>query len=140
MAEINVQQTVPLLLVRDLTASLGFYLDGLQFEVRHRWVPDGRIRWCWLERGTAALMLQEIAPSEHHDAPRETTGVGVTLYFICRDAIAIWREATGRGVAAGRPTVGNGMWVTEITDPDGYRIAFESPTDAPEETCWHEST
>ena len=26
------------------------------------------------------------------------------------------------------------MWVTEMTDPDGYRLLFESPTDVPEET------
>ena len=24
------------------------------------------------------------------------------------------------------------MWVTQLSDPDGYRIDFESPTDAPE--------
>jgi hypothetical protein len=26
------------------------------------------------------------------------------------------------------------MWVTGVTDPDGYRLFFESPTDAAEET------
>jgi hypothetical protein len=25
------------------------------------------------------------------------------------------------------------MWVTSLSDPDGYQIAFESPTEAPEE-------
>jgi hypothetical protein len=25
------------------------------------------------------------------------------------------------------------MWVTQVTDPDGYNL-FESPTDVPEET------
>jgi hypothetical protein len=25
------------------------------------------------------------------------------------------------------------MWVTRVTDPDGYEMFFESPTDAPEE-------
>jgi hypothetical protein len=28
--------------------------------------------------------------------------------------------------------------VTELTDPDGYRLAFESPTDLPEETVYSE--
>jgi catechol 2,3-dioxygenase-like lactoylglutathione lyase family enzyme len=37
----------------------------------------------------------------------------------------------------GRPFVGNGMWVTEIRDPDGYQLCFESPTDAPEESEYH---
>jgi hypothetical protein len=30
--------------------------------------------------------------------------------------------------------VGNGLWVVSLTDPDGYRLDFESPTDAPEGT------
>jgi len=28
------------------------------------------------------------------------------------------------------------MWVTSLSDPDGYRIEFESPTDVPEETVY----
>ena len=37
------------------------------------------------------------------------------------------------------PFVGNGMWVTSLSDPDGYRIDFESYTDAPEETEFQDS-
>jgi hypothetical protein len=33
-----------------------------------------------------------------------------------------------------RPSVGNQLWVVPLTDPDGYHIEFESPTDVPEET------
>lgn len=32
------------------------------------------------------------------------------------------------------PFVGNGMWVTQVSDPDGYALTFESPTHDPEET------
>jgi hypothetical protein len=59
---------------------------------------------------------------------------GVTTYFVCENALAIWREVTARGIEAGRPFVGNAMWVTHLKDPDGYNLFFESPTDAPEET------
>jgi hypothetical protein len=30
--------------------------------------------------------------------------------------------------------VGNGLWNTSVTDPDGYVLEFASPTDLPEET------
>jgi len=30
--------------------------------------------------------------------------------------------------------VGNAMWVTCLSDPDGYRLDFESPTNVPEDT------
>jgi lactoylglutathione lyase len=99
--EVNVKQAVPFFLVKDMEKSLRYYLDGLGFVMKNKWTPDGKIRWCWLEIGEAALMLQEF-----------------------------WRE----GPDANLPKDGNGMWVTEVMDPDGYKLFFESPTDAPEES------
>ena len=37
---------------------------------------------------------------------------------------------------ATRPFVGNGLWVTTVVDPDGYRLDFESPTEEAEETVY----
>ena len=37
-----------------------------------------------------------------------------------------------------RPYVGNRLWVVPLTDPDGYRMEFSSPTDAPEESEFEE--
>jgi len=55
----NLTQVVPLLGVTDMERSLRFYLDGLGFTMKNKWEPEGRIRWCWLTRGGASLMLQE---------------------------------------------------------------------------------
>ena len=30
--------------------------------------------------------------------------------------------------------IGNGLWVTSLSDPDGYKIDFQSLTDVPEDT------
>ena len=57
---------------------------------------------------------------------------------MCADAIAIYHDALSRGLTASRPFVGNNLWVTSLTDPDGYRLDFESPTDVPEETVYSE--
>ena len=65
-------------------------------------------------------------------------GAGVCICFICEDALAIYREVTSRGLKAARPFVGNGMWVTSLTDPDGYRLDFVSYTDVAEETVYVE--
>ena len=80
-------------------------------------------------------MLQEWNESNR---PEEKVGVGVSICFQCADALAIYREVTSRGIQASRPVVGNAMWVTSLTDPDGYQIEFESPTDAPEESVFAE--
>jgi hypothetical protein len=52
--------------------------------VKNKWIDEGKLRWCWLEIGDAALMLQESR--------------------------------------------------LEVGDPDGYKLFFQSKTDAPEES------
>ncbi|HJZ73841.1 MAG TPA: nuclear transport factor 2 family protein [Vicinamibacterales bacterium] len=135
----NLRQAVPFFMVTNIDASARFYVDGLGFEMTHRWIDDGTLRWCWLCRGGAAVMLQEFwKDGPHASAPAGRLGEGVSTYFLCGDAIALYRELTSRSVPAKRPFVGNGMWVTSVADPDGYHLLFESPTDAAEETEWSE--
>ena len=135
--ESNVEQAVPFFGVRDIQASLRFYVDGLGFSMTKDWIDQGRLRWCWLELGGAAIMLQEFWREGHHrNVPDGTVGVGVSINFICKDALAIYRDLRSRGLEAKRPFVGNAMWVTEVADPDGYRLFFESPTTVAEETVF----
>ena len=72
-------------------------------------------------------------------APDGSLGQGVSICFMCADATAIYRELNARGIAAQRPFVGNGLWVTSVSDPDGYRLDFESPTDLPEGTLYSDA-
>ena len=135
----NVKQAVPFLGVSRMENSLRFYVDGLGFAMKKSWIPDraedypdGRIRWCWLQLGDAAIMLQEFLPQHRPDG---TLGLGSSICFMCEDALALYREFKAKGLRARkRPFVGNGLWVVSVNDPDGYRIDFESPTDAPEES------
>jgi catechol 2,3-dioxygenase-like lactoylglutathione lyase family enzyme len=137
-SEANVQQAVPFFGVVNMEASLHFYIDGLGFEMANKWTPDGdgRVRWCWLQHGNAAIMLQEYQASKK---PEGKLGLGVTICFQCKDALAIYREFMARGIGTQRPFVGNGLWVTSVQDPDGYKLEFASPTDAPEETVFTEA-
>jgi lactoylglutathione lyase len=132
----NVKQAVPFFNVSNMEESLRHYVDGLGFVMTKKWIDDGQLRWCWLEIGDAALMLQEFR-KEGHDSwkPSCKVGEGVSICFMCEDALALFHEATARGIKVrGTPFVGNGLWVVSFPDPDGYRIDFESPTDVPEET------
>jgi lactoylglutathione lyase len=133
--DVNVKQAVPFFRVSNMEASLRFYVDGLGCVITHKWIDEGKLRWCWLQLGGAALMLQEFR-KEGHDSwvPEGKVGVGVSICFTCEDALKIYREVRSRGVNASRPFVGNAMWVTSVSDPDGYKLEFESPTDLPEET------
>jgi lactoylglutathione lyase len=132
----NVRQAVPLFWVRDIDISLRFYVDGLGCRMTEQWVDGGgKRRWCWLELGGAALMLQEFwKDGQHSNVPNSPVGLGVSINFICSDALVLYREFCRRGLEAKRPFVGNKMWVTEVIDPDGYHLFFESPTEVAEET------
>ena len=137
MSDDNVQQAVPFFGVSDMDASLRFYIDGLGFQMKNKWVDEGKLRWCWLEIGKAALMLQEWRKEGQNSwVPTGKVGEGVSICFVCEDALKIYRDVTARGVKAKRPFVGNGMWVTQMTDPDGYRLDFESLTDTAEDTVY----
>jgi lactoylglutathione lyase len=133
---VNVKQAVPFFNVSNMEESLRFYIEGLGFQMTKKWIDEGSLRWCWLEIGEAALMLQEFR-KEGHDSwnPSCKAGEGVSVCFMCENALAIYQEATARGVTVrNTPFVGNGLWVVSFSDPNGYRIDFESPTDVPEET------
>ena len=136
----NVTAVVPSLMVASMERSLAFYMDGLGFTIQNRWIPDGRLRWCWMSLGGAALMLQEAIESNRQEmAANGILGNGAALYFSCNDALAIHREAALRGIYALRePQVGNFAWEVFFADPDGYKINFSSPTDLPEETLLSE--
>ncbi|HEV8282861.1 MAG TPA: VOC family protein [Chitinophagaceae bacterium] len=137
--KLNVKQAVPFFDVADMEQSLHFYMDGLGFEMKNKWMDEGKLRWCWLQLGGAALMLQA-GKKQRHDSrvPEVKQGIGISIYFMCEDALAIYRELRSRNIQAKKPFIGNGMWVTELLDPDGYRLFFESPTDEPEETVLQE--
>lgn len=135
----KVKQAVPFFGVSNMESSLRFYVDGLGFKIKRQWIPeraednpDGRIRWCWLELGEAAIMLQEFCPGGR---PTETLGAGIHVCFTCEDALALYRDLKSRGIQTRkRPFVGNHLWVVPLSDPDGYLVEFESPTNAPEES------
>ena len=128
----NVKLAVPFFMVKDMKTSLEYYINGLGFKMTHDWHDEkGNVKWCWLEIGKAALMLQEYAANANIPGQHSK---GVIVYFICEDALAIYNDILSRGIVASEPFVGNNMWVVEVSDPDGHKILFESSTDLPEET------
>jgi lactoylglutathione lyase len=126
--EANIQQAIPFLMVTDMEASLRFYVEGLGFVMKNKWIDNGKLHWCWLEVGAAAIMLQDYLPER---VPKEKLSIGISTCFQCKDAIALYREFTSRGIQAKEPFVGNGMWVTIVRDPDGHVLDFESLTGVP---------
>ncbi len=131
--DMNVKQVVPFFRISDMDRSIHFYVDGLGFVMKNKWVVNEELRWCWLELGGAALMLQTYV-KDRPNGPVGELGQGVSLVFQCEDAVKLYRDFISRGLEASEPQVGNSLWVTCLSDPDGYRLEFASPTDVREET------
>jgi hypothetical protein len=96
ITSVGVKQAVPFFGVTNMEASLRFYVEGLRFKVKRWWIPDQpgddpdrRMRWCWLELGDAAIMLQEFMPGRQ---PKEALGAGTSVSFMCDDALTLYRD------------------------------------------------
>lgn len=129
----NLKQAIPFFMVTNIDRSIGFYVQQLGFEIKLDWKPAGRIEWCSLEREGVAIMLQEYRAGLR---PEGKLGQGVSICVICADALALYNEFLKKGLQPAEPFVGNNMWVVSLTDPDGYRLDFESVTEVPEETTY----
>ena len=128
MKTTTLHQLWPLLGVRDLQRSLGFYRDRLGFRVADRDAgTDAALRWCRLERDGVSLMLQQ---DDAPGAAGERRGSRVVLYLVCDDVEPLQGELRKRGLDVSPPsTAYYGMRQLELRDPDGFVICFESPTD-----------
>ncbi|MBX2971400.1 MAG: hypothetical protein KF803_18685 [Cyclobacteriaceae bacterium] len=89
MNEANLKQAVPFFMVTDIDRSIAFYVKGLGFELKNEWRSKGRIEWCYLEREGVGLMLQEYREGF---MPKEKRGVGISICFICQDALKLYTE------------------------------------------------
>lgn len=136
--EKNLRQAVPFFMVINMEASLRFYVERLGFTMTMNWTPNNKIEWCLLERDGVALMLQEYRDATQFINAPGARGKGVSICFICEDALTLYHEFIKKGLTPAEPFVGNNMWVTSLKDPDAYELNFESATDVPEETIYSE--
>ena len=122
---------VPELLVREVSASLQFYVDLLGFTVAYDRPEDG---FAYLEREGAELMLERHDPSGWVTGAMEPPfGRGISFEIGVADIAALHHRVVEAGVALFRPLhdawyrrgdveVGNRQFL--VQDPDGYLLRF----------------
>ena len=98
----NIRLAVPFFMVRDMEASLDFYVNKLGFKLTNQWTPRGAIEWCWLQREAVSLMLQQPRDRDKFDS-QGPKGTGVSICFQCADALALYHEFTAKGVDIREP-------------------------------------
>jgi uncharacterized glyoxalase superfamily protein PhnB len=125
----TITSCTPLLNVADVEASLDFWQGLIGFGVTYRYAPDGRLMFASLQSGEVKLMLNGRGgdPSARQARPHYTEAV---LSFAAPSVHALVTELRAKGFAAPDPEAEVYGDEIIIRDPDGYEIAFNSPTSA----------
>ena len=119
----------PVLHVRDVEASLLFYVDRLGFTSPWRYAEDGRARVAQVDRQGCALILADTWPAK----------IGKGLIFISINVEQQTREAAIAALDALRAEfetkgvpVKEGSWgyrLLVVDDPDGNHLFFNYPSE-----------
>ena len=124
----TVQSCKPLLNVADIEASLGFWRDLIGFEVTTRFEHEGRLAFANLRSGEVELMLNARGgdPEPRRARPHYTEAV---IYFGVASVHDLVRDLRAKGFDAPDPEAQEyGLDEITLRDPDGYEIAFTSPS------------
>jgi catechol 2,3-dioxygenase len=124
----TVQTCKPLLNVADIEASLGFWRDLIGFEVTTRFESEGRLAFANLRSGDIELMLNARGgdPAPRRARPHYAEAV---IYLSVDSVHDLVRDLRAKGCEAPAPEAQQyGLDEITLRDPDGYEIAFTSPT------------
>ncbi len=123
-----------LIQVFDMRASVLFYRDLLGFEVVDHF-PSGD-EWDWVRlrmNGTELMLNTANEASGRPSAPdpaRAHAHADTVLYFDCPDVDQAYRHLTEHGLEVEGPLVAPyGMTQVIVSDPDGYELCFQWPTE-----------
>ncbi len=131
---IAVRGLCPLISVFDMSTSLRFYRDVLGFDEVAKSGQGDDVGWAWLRHGgEASLMLNTAFDTQRPDRPdpaRVAAHGDTILYLGCEDLEGAYAYLVAHGVQADLPEVAPyGMKQLYATDPDGYKVCFQWPTE-----------
>ncbi len=120
----------PLFNVADVEASLAFWRDALGFEVTQRYEWEGRLAFAAMRSGETEIMLNGRGgdAAARLARPHYTEAV---FYFRVDDVRGLHRDLRSKGLDPSEvETQEYGLDEMTLRDPDGYELAFTSPTQA----------
>ena len=116
----------PFFIVKDLQASIAFYRERLGFQLDFQGPADD-VYYARVSRDAAGIMLKSISP-DVLPCPNHTRHPWARwdAYIYTLDPDPLFDEFRQRGVPFVKELsfIDEGLWGFEITDADGYVIAF----------------
>lgn len=125
-AKRNLVSINPFFIVKDLQASIAYYIERLGFHLDFQG-PDGDPYYGRVSRDGIGIMLKAILP-DVLPRPNRTRHEWARwdAYIYTLDPDALFDEYRKRGVAFVKELsfIDEGLWGFEVTDADGYVLAF----------------
>ena len=134
--ERNLVSITPFFIVKDLQASIAYYVERFGFHLEFQG-PEGGVYYGQVGRDEAGIMLKAIAP-DVVPCPNHTRHPWARwdAYIYTLDPDALYDEFRQRGATFVKELsyIDEGLWGFEVTDADGYVLAFfRTRDDQPEE-------
>lgn len=124
--ERNLASISPFFIVMDLQAAVRHYVERFGFTLDFQGPPD-EVHYAQVSRDGIAVMLKAIAP-DVLPRPNHTRHEWARwdAYVYTRDPDTLFAEFKERGAAFVKELsfIDDGLWGFEVTDADGYVIAF----------------
>ena len=122
----NLVSISPFFIVRDLQSSISYYRERLGFQLDFQG-PEGDVYYAGVSRDGIGIMLKEILP-DVLPCPNHTRHDWAhwDAYIYTLDPDTLFAEFRERGVRFVKELsfIDEGLWGFEITDADGYVLAF----------------
>src|SRR3954464_1065548 len=121
----------PLFIVKSVPRGLGFYRDGLGFDITYEGPDPDDIFFGIVRRGAAMIMVKDVGvdpvPNYTRDVKKGVARWDAYLHVPEPDALAA--EFSSRGVELSEPLkhTGDGLRGFELRDADGYVLFFGRP-------------
>ena len=122
----NLASITPFFIVKDLAASISYYLERLGFQLDFEG-PDGDPYYARVSRDGIGIMLKAILP-DVLPRPNHTRHEWARwdAYIYTRDPDPLFDELKQRGASFVKELsfIDDGLWGFEVSDADGYVLAF----------------
>ena len=122
----NLASISPFFIVKDLQVSISYYLERLGFQLDFQGPDDGPY-YAGVSRDGIGIMLKAILPDvlpQPNHTRHEWARWDAYIYTL--DPDALFDELSQRGASFVKTLsfIDEGLWGFEVTDADGYVIAF----------------
>jgi|SRR5215471_15102748 len=126
VADRNLASITPFFIVKDLQASISYYIERFGFQLDFQG-PDDDPYYARVSREGAGIMLKAITP-DVLPCPNHTRHVWARwdAYIYTMDPDPLFEEFKRRGASFVKELsfIDDGLWGFEVTDGDGYVLAF----------------